>query len=103
VLLKKIFQDLESGETRVEEVLCSQGFLDHLHMQKLCRRFVGWFGGDVFSYLDVSKREFTFKGIDDSLKRVGFSIDKVEIFDPLLPRFLSNLGVGSLIIIAAHL
>ncbi|MBL4782702.1 MAG: bi-domain-containing oxidoreductase [Porticoccaceae bacterium] len=30
--MKQIFQDLKSGETRVEEVLCSQGARDHLLM-----------------------------------------------------------------------
>ena len=73
------------------------------NMQKLCRYLAGWFGGNVFGYLSVSKREFTTSEIASSLQKVGFSIDKIEKFDPFIPNCLSSFGLGSLIIISAHL
>jgi len=72
-------------------------------VQKQCNYVARLWGGKVFPYLEVSKNEFTPSEIRRSLFRVGISVDKCEIFDPVLPKFISKLGFGSLIIVSSHL
>jgi 2-polyprenyl-6-hydroxyphenyl methylase/3-demethylubiquinone-9 3-methyltransferase len=69
------------------------------NVQKLCNRVAGFWGGEAFAYLDVSKQEFTREEIEASLRVAGISVESVEMFDPVLPGLLSRFGLGSLIIV----
>jgi SAM-dependent methyltransferase len=72
------------------------------NVQKLCNYAAGLWGGTAFPYLDVSKREFTQREIGTALRRAGISIESMEIFDPVLPAFMSPFGVGSLIVVLGY-
>jgi len=73
------------------------------NLQKSCKLIVSWLGGNIFSYLDYSKHEFTLSKIKRSLSKAGFTTETVEAFDPLLPQLISNLGMGSLLVVSAQL
>jgi 2-polyprenyl-3-methyl-5-hydroxy-6-metoxy-1,4-benzoquinol methylase len=71
--------------------------------QKFCRRMASLFGLDVFTYLEYSKKEFSLNSAEKLLRQTGFCVESVQLFDPLLPSIIANLGIGSLIIISARL
>ena len=71
-------------------------------VQKLLRRAYKVFEKDVYSYLSVSKNEYSSAEILSLLNKVGFVMEDVQIFDPILPAFTSKLSLGSLFVITVR-
>ena len=71
-------------------------------VQKLLRRAYKVFGKDAFPYLSVSKNEYSSAEILSLLDKVGFVLEDVQIFDPILPIFTSKFSLGSLFVITAR-
>jgi len=70
--------------------------------QKLARKVCKVFGKDVFQYISVSKHAYSSDEIRRLLQKIGFVVDRVEFFDPILPDFMYSCSLGSLFVITAH-
>ncbi len=71
-------------------------------VQKLLRIACKVFGKDAYPYLSVSKNEYSSAEIKSLLNKVGFVVEDVQIFDPILPAFTSKLYLGSLFVITVR-
>ena len=70
--------------------------------QKIVRILSQIFGRNYYQYLSVSKNDYCFADIQRLLREIGFLVEKVEFFDPILPAVISRLSLGSLFIIIAR-
>ncbi len=71
-------------------------------IQKVIRAVAKWGNVDKYSYLAVSKNEFTERSARAALRRAGFGVLDVQSFDPVLPKQINVIARGSLIIIVAR-
>lgn len=70
--------------------------------QQLIRNVSQIFGKNYYQYLSVSKNVYCLVDIRRLLEKIGFVVEMVEYFDPILPAFFSRLSLGSLFIIIAR-
>ena len=70
--------------------------------QKILRVILKWFGGDVFTYLEISKFEASAQTASNMLKESGFEILNMTKFDPFLPIIFLKFFRPSLLIIEAR-
>lgn len=70
--------------------------------QKIIRRIGTLLGQDFFSYLAVSRHDFSIGDIRSNLEALGYVIDEVDYFDPSLPRWVIKLIPGALLVVRAH-
>lgn len=70
--------------------------------QKGVRILFKLFGKDIYQYLLFSKNDYSLAEIRSLLNQTGFVIERVELFDPILPACFSRFFVGSLFVITAR-
>ncbi len=71
--------------------------------QKFIRNIFQISGKDYYQYLSFSKNVYYLADIKRLLNKVGFVMETVKFFDPILPNFMSLLYFGSLFIIIARM
>jgi 2-polyprenyl-6-hydroxyphenyl methylase/3-demethylubiquinone-9 3-methyltransferase len=71
-------------------------------VQKYLRRACKVFGKDAYLYLSVSKNDYSSADILSLLNRVGFVVETVQLFDPILPALIRRIPLGSLVVITAR-
>lgn len=71
-------------------------------IQKAIRAMAKWRNVDKYSYLAVSKNEFTETSARAALGQAGFDVLDVKSFDPMLPKQINVFARGSLILIVAR-
>lgn len=72
-------------------------------VQRLLRWLLGWFGRDRYSYLSVSKVSYTRQQILMLLRSAGFTIERIDTFDPVLSLWwLPDLLPSSLFFVTAR-
>jgi hypothetical protein len=70
--------------------------------QKFIRKLASVLGVDKYSYLSVSKFEIHLHELERWLGEYGFTLDRFEKFDPILPKGFQKLLRPSLLIVEAH-
>lgn len=70
--------------------------------QKIIRKCSKIFGKNRFFYLEFSINSYTRRGLFFLLESSGYLVDKIDIFDPILPIFSNRLSFGSLFVVVAH-
>lgn len=70
--------------------------------QKVVRRLAAFFGKNLIAYLAFSRHDFSTGTIGEKLEKVGFIVDRVDEFDPILPERLLGIFPASLLVISAH-
>lgn len=67
--------------------------------QRIIRNLAQFFGIDLYNYLDVSRINYSEKNIVQNLIKIGFSIENIQSFDPIIPSYLWLVAPPSLIFI----
>lgn len=67
--------------------------------QCIIRNLARLFGISLYDYLDVSRINFSEKDIVQHLMKIGFSIENIQSFDPIIPSYLWLIAPPSLIFI----
>lgn len=98
--LSEFFRVLKPGGTLLVSV--PNGYSLVRVTQKLVRRLGTSLGMDLFTYLSFSRHNFSPEGIRTCLEQHGFVVDRINSFDPVLPRWLQAFMPGSLLVIVAH-
>lgn len=70
--------------------------------QKIIRNYSKLFGKNRFFYLEFSINSYTRRSLFFLLESSGYLVDKMDIFDPILPIFSNRLSFGSLFVVVAH-
>ncbi len=70
--------------------------------QKIIKNISNFFGRKKFLYLDFSINEYTYNDLYNLLEGSGYLVDKIDIFDPILPNLTNRLYLGSLFVAIAH-
>lgn len=70
-------------------------------LQTGARTLSRWMGRNAFSYLDVSRTTFDAPHLRAALQQAGFTLDRLDTFDPLLPPALLGIVPGSLLVAVA--
>lgn len=66
--------------------------------QQALRAFLRVLGRDPFPYLAVSKNDYSRLGLECMVRDIGFGVEGVGTFDPMLPEFIARNGLGSLFV-----
>jgi len=72
------------------------------NMQKIARAFYSILGMNRYSYLGVSKNDYTRSGLRQALRGAGLETVNLDVFDPILPSLLGRTTFGSLLMVTAR-
>lgn len=70
--------------------------------QKILKSMAQIFDINLYSYLDFSKNDYSFRGVYQVMQSSGFIVDKIDNFDPLFLGILGKFRLGSIFVITAH-
>ncbi|MBF9022620.1 methyltransferase domain-containing protein [Rhodobacterales bacterium FZCC0069] len=98
--LSEFYRVLKPGGALIVSVPCRHSIVRR--SQKIIRRLGVLLGHDFFSYLAISKHDFSMREIRSKLEDLGYIIDGVDYFDPSLPEWVLKFIPGALLVVRAR-